>query len=414
MNLTAFQGLDPFEHPFDRILAEIAFSVQLPPSLHQKAVTRYNAVREHLEATVAFMNQIEHFYPQGSMAIDATISTRGTDDEYDLDIVAQLGGRFRSMSALEILMALAAGLVDYPVSRVVRQTRCVTLYYADNMHLDVTPALRDYGTPDRQSTISHARGPAPRSDDSQVPMNAYGHAEWYKCRTPLERRVYDAFKNRWERVQKDTIRADAEVDDVPDQAEFVVKNIATVALQLLKRNRNIRYADYSGRIPPSVMLSYYAGIAATPNLSLSDMLIRIANWIIGDIERASINRQALLVVNPVYDKDVFTDRWPEDLQQQNEFAGYLRQLVSGIERAKRGELDPVRLRDWLREQFGDLVVTKAVDRIAEATGSAIISGNQAYTRKGGILMPTIAAATVATVSPVAASKHTFFGAPLDD
>ena len=134
-------GFNPFDDPLDRILAEIALSIQLPPSLHDKAQSRYEAVRRHLEGQDAFRDQIEHFYPQGSMVIDATISTRGTDDEYDLDIVSQLNGRFRGMAPLEILTELEDALADYPVQRVLRQTRCVTLFYADKMHLDVTPAL---------------------------------------------------------------------------------------------------------------------------------------------------------------------------------------------------------------------------------------------------------------------------------
>jgi hypothetical protein len=69
------------------------------------------------------------------------------------------------------------------------------------------------------------------------------------------------------------------VDEVPDQCEFVVKNTATLALQLVKRFRNIRYATYKGRTPPSVMLSYYAGTAAKPDSTLSEMVMRIANWI---------------------------------------------------------------------------------------------------------------------------------------
>jgi hypothetical protein len=55
------------------------------------------------------------------MAIDATISTRGTDDEYDLDIVSQLGGRFPQMGPLEILLELEAALADYPVQKVLRR-----------------------------------------------------------------------------------------------------------------------------------------------------------------------------------------------------------------------------------------------------------------------------------------------------
>ncbi len=413
MTASAFRGKNPFEDPLDRILAEIAFSVQLPPSLHAKACQRYKAVREYLEGTTAFQDQIEHFYAQGSMAIDATISTRGTDDEYDIDIVAQLGGRYRHMTPLAILQALAASLKDYPVQKVVQQTRCVTLFYADNMHLDVTPALRDYGTTDRQSAITHARGPLPSSDDCMVAMNAYGHAEWYRACMPNEERVIEAFKDRWFGANRTSIRADAEVDEVPDQTEFVVKNMATVALQLLKRYRNVRYANHSGRIPPSVMLSYFAGVAALPNMKLSEMLVRICRWIIGEIERATINRQKLHVVNPTYSADVFTDRWPESLDQQNQFARYLHDLVAGIERAKRGELDPVRLRDWLREMFGDRVVTRAADRMADATGAAIVAGSQVYSRKGSILLP--AAATIVTsAAPVAAKPHTFFGDPVDE
>jgi hypothetical protein len=108
VNVTA--GLDPFLDPIDRILAEIAFSIQLPPSLHAKAVGRYEAVRKHLEASAAFQEDIEHFYPQGSMAIDATISTRGTDNEYDIDIIAQLGGAFHNMKPLDVLSELENAL----------------------------------------------------------------------------------------------------------------------------------------------------------------------------------------------------------------------------------------------------------------------------------------------------------------
>jgi hypothetical protein len=60
----ALAGLNPFDDPLDRILAEIALSIQLPPSLHDKAKSRYDAVRRHLEGTAEFRDQIEHFYPQ--------------------------------------------------------------------------------------------------------------------------------------------------------------------------------------------------------------------------------------------------------------------------------------------------------------------------------------------------------------
>jgi hypothetical protein len=51
------------------------------------------------------------------------------------------------------------------------------------------------------------------------------------------------------RTHHSAARVDADVAGVPDQCDFIVKNTATLALQLQKRFRNIRYASYSGRIP---------------------------------------------------------------------------------------------------------------------------------------------------------------------
>ncbi|MHC5234404.1 nucleotidyltransferase domain-containing protein [Brucella sp. LJL56] len=406
---TQHTGIDPFEDHLDGLLAKIAFILQLPPSFHEKATDRYKAVREYLEGTAAFQDQIEHFYAQGSMAIDATISTRGTEDEYDIDIVAQLGGRFLTMSPLEILKELERSLNGYRGMRAVRQTRCVTLGYADNMHLDITPALRDVGTAERQSRIMHAKGPNTSADDDEIPMNAFGFAQWYKDRTPFELRVHEAFKRRWQDEGILSTRADAEVDEVDEQADFVVKNTATLALQLLKRYRNIIYAGRSGRMPPSVMLAYYAGLMAMPGLRLSDMLIRICEAIVHDIEVAETKGMLLHVENPCYSKDIFTDRWPSDRSQQVGFSNDLKSLLEGLRRARKGLLMPDALRDWLRETFGDLVVTEAVRRLSEATGKSVRESQQSYTRTGAFILPTATGASPAMASPVSATKHTFFG-----
>jgi hypothetical protein len=411
-HIRTIDGIDPFSNRVDAILAEIAFSVQLPPSLHDKAVGRYDAVRKHLEATSSsFCGQIEHFYPQGSMAIDATISNRGTDDEYDLDIVAQLGDEFLSKSPNYILTELEKALIGYRGLTVVRQTRCVTIYYADNMHLDISPSLRDWGTPERQSVIMHARGPKTSDEDFEVPMNAYGFVEWYKEKTPIERRVVEAFSSRWQ-IAQDRARADADVDPVPVQTQFVVKNTATLALQLLKRYRNIRYANRSGRMPPSVLLSYYCAMAASSGSSLTEMLLRVSRNIIADISNASLYGRLLHVSNPVYADDVFTDRWPENVGQQDRFASDLKELIRGLEAALSGDMLATRLQDWLREMFGDRVVTQAVDHMAREVQAAAAVGSQGYTKRGGILVPAAAGITPAATtyaSPVRASPHTYFG-----
>jgi hypothetical protein len=406
-------GIDPFDDPVDRLLAEIAFSIQLPPSLHQKAVDRYEAVRNHLESTSSvFKDQIEYFYPQGSMSIDATISTKGTDDEYDLDIVAQLGGRFRFMTPLQILIELEKALKGYRGLKVVRQTRCVTLYYQDGMHLDISPSIREEGTQDRQSHICHAKGPSETSADHMVPMNAYGFGEYFRQCTPIEQRVVDSFSKRWEVLNEGQYRADADVDDVPEPTAFVVKNTATLALQIHKRFRNIQYADYKGRIAPSILLSYYAAAAARADTSLTDMVIRQASFMITEIENASLYRRLIDVSNPCHKLDVFTDRWPENIGQQDDYAKKLKELVAGLEQLKRGQMAPISMMEWMRDQFGSQVVTRAADAIANEIGHSIKNSSQQYTRSGKVIIPSAAA----TAAVVGASKavafgrnHTFYG-----
>jgi hypothetical protein len=282
------------------------------------------------------------------------------------------------------------------------------------MHLDVTPALRAYGTIDRESFITHAKGPAYGANDRFVDMNGYGFAGWYQKQTPIERRVAQAFDKRWRGLEGGSARSDAEVDKIPDATHFVVKNTATLALQLLKRARNIQYAAETGRIPPSVMLSYYAGLAAQPNMTLSDMVIRIASWIVGEIAQASLNRQTLHVANPINPNDVFTDRWPESIAQQNAYATHLKDLIQGLQDMRSQRLSAEAIGEWLRHRFGDRVVTKAADRMARDIGETIQNAKQRYTRTGGIFIPTKGVGFSGAVAPVlnpavAARAHTFFG-----
>ena len=70
-------------------------------------------------------------------------------------------------------------------------------------------ALRKRGSPERDSFITHAKGPNVSADDRFVDMNAYGFAKWYIGRTPFEYRLAKAYHDRW--LESAGIKADAEV-----------------------------------------------------------------------------------------------------------------------------------------------------------------------------------------------------------
>ncbi|MDP3749571.1 MAG: nucleotidyltransferase [Phenylobacterium sp.] len=400
---------DPFADPLDAVLAEIAINIQLPPGLHAKAVGRYEAVRRYIERPGSPLEgRVTCFYPQGSMRIDATTSTRGTDDEYDLDIVAEIDGRDDGPEAL--LDDLEAALADYPVRKIVRQTRCVTLYYSDGMHLDITPARRT-APKEKQGVIAHAKKGAQSDEPRYVAMNAYAFGEWYTARTPVEERFAKALNQRLYEEAGLEFAADADVHDVPDQTPLIIKSVTTVALQLLKRHRNIIYANETGRLPPSVLLSCHAGHAAQPGMGLAEMVMRQARWTARAIDNAAQGGRLLSVPNPEYPAEYFTDRWPETQSQQVTYARRLHALANGLEAARKGNVQLEDLQIWLRLQFGERVVTRSVKAFNDRLGRQVKAGQQGYTRSGGLFTPAAPAIIgVATgLAPVAARAHTNMG-----
>ncbi|MBB3862849.1 hypothetical protein GGQ88_004152 [Novosphingobium hassiacum] len=398
---------DPFGDPLDAILAEIAVNLQLPPGLHIKAVDRYEAVCRYIDRPGSpLQGRVSSFYPQGSMAIDATISTRGTDDEYDLDAVAEIMGGNEGPEAL--LDLLEQALQDYPVSRIERKTRCITLYYADGMHLDVTPARRR-ALKEKEGVIAHAKQGLP-SEHRYVPMNAYGFCAWYNERTPIEERFAIAL-NRELYVKHGFAFDAADVEEVPDQTPLIVKSVTTVALQLIKRHRNILYADASGRMPPSVMLSCHAGHAAVPGMGLADMVIRQARWTARAIDQTARQNKLLDVPNPEFYEERFTDRWPENQSQQQHYARALLALADGLQAVRERGMQLEDLQDWLREQFGQRVVTRSVDAYNKRLGQQVQTRQHGYTRTGGLFTPAAPAIITgaSALAPVAARAHTNMG-----
>ena len=132
-------------NPLDRLLADIAIRIQLSRTDYDKAIRRYESISDWIERDASLLRgSVELFYPQGSMAIGATIAARGTD-EFDIDVVVQLllAGNVSPETPLNMLHAAIRGDEGsryYQMTK--RRTRCVTVEYHDGMHIDFTPAIR--------------------------------------------------------------------------------------------------------------------------------------------------------------------------------------------------------------------------------------------------------------------------------
>lgn len=397
------------------LLAETAIRIELPPSQHRLAVERYEAIRKHIERDGSpLRDKVRIFYPQGSMAIRATILSRKRADGFDIDIVAELILP-HSTAPAAVLDILFAAINGPPGSQyhgmVERQTRCVTVYYSDGMHLDITPTLLLAELDPRLSHLFHAKKEEPVSAHRQLRMNSFAFCEWANGKTPIDLTFEEAYRRRALAFDARRERADADAKPVPAHStKEGGKSAKIVALQLLKRNRNLRYEKRSGRLPPSVMLAKLAAETTTPGASIAWALDAISAKVFDALEEADRAGVLVDVRNPRCEDERFTDRWPEDRQAQRLYIEDLRLFRTQLANLMSAQFSLPQKRDLLVAMFGVGPAQSVIDEYVDTLGRAVEMGKRYVAPSGRVIPATVAAsAAVASTAYAQPRTHTFFG-----
>ena len=170
------------------------------------------------------------------------------------------------------------------------------------------------------SLIFHSKPEEPRSNDHKVLTNSFGFADEYNSRCPIDLSFQQEYARRAIKADHGLIALQKDADSLPVPSHSTIvggKSAVTVALQLIKRNRNIRWATRDGRMPASVMLSCLALEVAEADRTIGQNLRIIAKHILDRLKRAKSTRTLIHVENPRCQGDVFTDRWPESHHAQD-------------------------------------------------------------------------------------------------
>ena len=176
----------------DVLLADIAIRVQLTKTNHDKAVARFEVMRDWIDRPGSPLHRlVALMYPQGSMAIGATIARASDREEYDIDVIVALLIA-RDSDPEVVLDALYHAIRGTPGSRyydkTTRHTRCVCVTYEDGMNIDLTPAVLVTEREPRSSVIFHSKPEDPSEPKLRLFANPWGLAEWFKEMTPLRLR----------------------------------------------------------------------------------------------------------------------------------------------------------------------------------------------------------------------------------
>lgn len=347
----------------DALLRQIAEKIQLSPTKYGIAVDHYEAVDKFLaRETSPIRHVFDGLYPQGSMAIGATIASRLKNDEFDIDVVAKLKID-RNTPPAQVLNALYTAVNGVPGSiyhgKVTRNSRCVTIEY-NEMHLDITPAVAMPELNERTSTIFHANEKEAAAKHRHIVANPWGFAQWFTESTPEVRTIVEAV------LRKST-------DPVPDQERVFEKSPSLIALQLLKRWKNKNYDTREGRSPPSVVLAFFVAVNSGQASDLFAELRVQSNALHAEFDQAQRTGDLVAVHNPRCPTDVLTDRWPADLKTQGIFVDDLTRLSAALDRVE-ADPTPETCAAVFSQLFGETVTQVVMEEFAAKFASRAASG----------------------------------------
>jgi hypothetical protein len=359
----------------DSLLFDVCENLQLSPTQHQKAVDRYSAIARTLDGPNSPFSHIEsNLYPQGSMRLGTTV--KPIDGPHDLDFVCEFNVSHASVNPMGLLNEMYKVFEEHGVygGMVEPKKRCVRIVYKDEFYLDILPACRDHGNGGTCIQVPD------RDLRNWTPSNPIGYAIWFENAT------------RHILVQKPSVRGlamdkAASVQPIPTLEAAEEKTVLQLAVQLLKRWRDVHYADST--FPPiSIVLTTLAADIYRGEAFLSQGLLLILEQIVERLNAAQAIGRRLRVPNPVHSQEDFSERWNSNLKAYADFDSGIRRFASEWRAICFGQGNPNR---ELERLFGEVVNTalikqaRSLQEVRERGGLGI--------RESGRIVPVAAALT---------------------
>lgn len=258
-----------------------------------------------------------------SRAIGATIVHGAEEDRFDLDAILELP-RPDGWSITRVLDELGKAFEGFPdVQKIRCCTRCIQLQFAF-MHLGITPMdLALEPRIERVGAIYHSPGDA---NDELFNVNPYSFASWFNSNVTEPTLAFKTqiqnMRARMEikdRLVAGTILADAEVEALPVSTNPLRDAPQVLALKLMKRSLNIRYATRDMKRPLSVYLSKIAAEVAANSYGLCAQLEAFAAELDRRMAYARETADWPEECNPAFWEENFNSRWPVSLQEMRVF-----------------------------------------------------------------------------------------------
>lgn len=282
------------EQQLNQILIKIVKEISITPTMLDKAVSSYEAVGKWLGDGIEYDVRIT---PQGSMNLGTTNKPITDEDDYDIDLVCMLEDG-QALEAKTIKNIVGDRLKENEVYRKKIELegegkRCWKMQY-DEFHMDILPCVPKSFYMEPQFTDIRLTHKVSTTFYDDRYSNPYGYRKWFESRmADILRKEKKSF----------AVENKLEIEDVPT---YRVKTPLQMAIQLLKRHRDIAFENNSDNAPISIIITTLAAKAYNGEENVYEALCTILNHMLEYIE---VRNGVYWVQNPVIDDENFADKW---------------------------------------------------------------------------------------------------------
>lgn len=379
------------------LLERICQALELSDAQFQIAKKHYETVGEWLAASDDPLLKSIAIYLQGSTALGTTVRPIGSN-EHDVDLVAFFDDLDPSLSPAALKKAIGDRLKAHKVylDILVEMPRCWRLVYANEFHLDITPAIINPACGQGGELVPD------RKLREWKESNPRGYKQLFLRRVELIPEI--------RRIATEAARADADIEPYPARSAF--KGLLQRAVQIAKRHRDVHFDRLAldPRLSPiSVIVttllsrSYERCVLDAVYDSelefLSDVFRRMPEF----IETRQLGGRTLWFVwNETTIGENFAEKWNDDPERAEAFYAWHARLLTDIERlAEADGVDRLRLR--LGDAFGDAPAREALDSVTADVSTARTAGRLGAVPMAGLVTGATSAAATAV------RANTFFG-----
>lgn len=373
----------------NKILVKIASEISITPSMVDKAIQSYEAVGKWIGDGIAYDTQVS---PQGSMNLGTTIKPVSDKDDYDIDLVCMLvdGNQLKPEEIKKIIgnRLKENKVYEQKIAEEGEGRRCWKMQY-DEFHMDILPCVPK--TIYLEPGITNIR--LTHKNDGGLYenrfSNPYGYRRWFEYQM---KNVLHTSKNEY------AVRNSVDIKEVPT---FRVRTSLQMAVQLLKRHRDIMFENDTKDLKPiSVIITTLAGHAYNNEENLYEALVGILDHMTNYIE----NRNGVVwIQNPVMNEENFADKWQQYPERQQAFMTWISEARKDLITLPLNIYGLDQIKELYSEKLGEAPVSRAFNNLGEEIKSSRDTGK--------LVSAGLAAGltTEASTSKHVVRRHTFFG-----